>query len=104
MDDDSRKTSSGDPIESRSQTVESNNDNDSSDDPSRWSAYTGSGFQSRSREGACGRIRAEARTDRVGDPDCNQLLVGVDFVSIDTAECYENTVNIPNKCKVARGR
>lgn len=44
------------------------------------------GLEGRTREGSSGRVGREERTDRVGDSDGDELLVGVDLVPVEPTE------------------
>lgn len=86
VDDDCRKGWSGDPEESVCQAIESDNDTDGGEDTSERGPDTRLGFECRAGEGTGSGVGTEARPDGVGDTDSNQLLVGVDLVSVDTSK------------------
>jgi hypothetical protein len=75
-------------LECRGETVKRNDNDECGDRAGERRAHTGLGLEGRTREGAGGWVRAEDGADRVGNANSNQLLIRVNLVSIDTAECY----------------
>ena len=88
MDNDGREASSRYPEEGSGQSIESHNNDYSSDDTCCRGSNTRSGLQSRTRKRASGGIRAEARTDSVCNTNSNKFLVGINFVTVQSPESY----------------
>ena len=84
VNDDCGKGGGGDPEESVGQAIESDNDADGGEDTSERGPDTRLGFECRPRKGAGGRIGTEAGSDSVGDTNSDQLLVGIDLITVDT--------------------
>ena len=86
VNDDCGKTGVGDPVESVRQAIESDNDADGGEDTSDWGPDTRLGFECRTREGTSSGVGSETRSYSVGDTDGNQLLVGVDLITVDASK------------------
>jgi len=86
VNDDCGKASGGDPVESVRQAIESDNDTDGGEDTSDRGPDTGLGFECRTREGTSSRVGTETCSDSVGDTDGDQLLVGVDLITVDASK------------------
>jgi hypothetical protein len=105
VDDDGRETGERDEEESIRQTVEGDDDDDTGDPTSSWSTDTALGLEGGAREGSGGGVGTKDGSDSVGNSDgckqvnkgtsiffpsrlklTNQLLVGVDLVSVNTTE------------------
>jgi len=86
VDNDSGERGRGNPEECGSETIQGDEDDDATEDTSRWGAHARLGLESRTRERTSSRISREDRPNGIGDTNRNKLLVRVDFVIIDTPE------------------
>ena len=86
VNDDCGKASAGDPEESVRQAIESDDDTYGGEDASDGGPDTRLGLECRTREGTSGRVGTEAGSDGVGDTDGDQLLVGVNLITVSTSE------------------
>lgn len=73
-------------IEGSSEGVESDDDDNTSHPSGEGSANTGLGLDGGSREGTRRGVGTEESTDRVGNSNSDELLVGVNLVVVDTSE------------------
>lgn len=88
MNDDCGNAGGGDPVESRCQAVESDDDTDGCKNTSDWCPDTGLGFECRTREGTGSRVGSEARSNSVCDADGDQFLVGVNRIAVNASKCW----------------
>lgn len=86
VDDDSGESCVGNVEEDSSQSVESQQHNNSSNDTSEGSADTSLCLDGSSGEGSSGGVGTEEGTEQVGDTNGDELLRRVDDVVVDTAE------------------
>lgn len=77
-----RKSRVGDPVESRGDSVQGNNNDDTSGETRSRGSHTSLRLEGRSRERTGRRVGREKSTNGVVDTDGDQLLVGVDLVTV----------------------
>ena len=87
VDDDRGNAGGGDPVESRCQTIESDDDTDGCEDAGDWGPDARLGLECRTGERTGGRVGSEAGSDSVCDADGDQFLVGVNLIVVDASEC-----------------
>lgn len=90
MNDQRRQSRTGDPVECRSDGVECDDDDDTGRNTSGRSSYTRFGLQRRSRERTSRWVGSEQCTESVVDSNSDELLVGVDLVSVESTERLGN--------------
>ena len=87
MDDDSTESSVGNPEEGGCKAVQSDDDNNSTEQPRGGGAASGFRLKCRSREGTCGGVGPEERSDGVRNADSDELLIRIDLVPVYSTEC-----------------
>ena len=88
VNDQSRQSRVRDPVESRSDGVKSDQDDDTGGDTSGRGSDSRLGLESGSREGTGRGVGREKRAEGVVDSNSDQLLVGVDLVSVQSTERF----------------
>lgn len=92
MDDDSRKTSVGNPVEGSRQSVQRDDDDDANDETSGGCSNACFALDGGTTEGSGSGVGGEEGADGVGYSDGNELLRRVDLVVVDATEgasdCY----------------
>lgn len=73
-------------LDSRRKGGHVHDDTDSGPPTSGRSSDSRLGLEGRSRKRSGGRVGREERSDRVGDSDGDELLVGVDLVPVEPTE------------------
>lgn len=75
------------------QCIQRYDDENANEDTGEGCPDPGLRFDGGAREGASRWICAEERADTVGDTDGDQLLVGIDFVAIETTEGFAEKIS-----------
>jgi hypothetical protein len=73
-------------LESTRQRIQGDNHDNTRWDTRRRGSHTRLGLERRSGERPCRRVRIEQCSQRIVDPDRNQLLVRVDLVPVQTTK------------------
>ena len=105
VNDDCGKAGVRDPEESVRQAIESDDDTDGSEDTSDRGPDTRFGLECRTREGTSSRVGTEAGSDCIGDTNCDQLLVGVDLITIQASKRWwiENVGSVESRIRKGTG-
>ena len=86
MNNNGGKDSVGNPVEGTAERVDGDENEDTGEPTSQGSAHTRLGLDGGTRERTGSSVGTEARADKVGDTDGDELLVGVDLVVVETTE------------------
>lgn len=90
VNNNSVKSSVGDPVEGTSKGVKSKENDGTSEDTGKRSTDTTLGFQGRTREGTGSWVGGKEDTNQVVNTNGNELLVRNDFIVVDTAKGFGN--------------
>lgn len=88
VDDDGRKSCVGNVKEESRQSIQSQQNDNRSDDTGKGRAHTGLGLDGGTREGSSGGIGTEEGTEQVSDADGDEFLGRVDDVVVDSAKGF----------------